>query len=70
MGRPETVPQPAQQAIDHAGDHLPKPMDLAEFPGFPELTAPQFPALSLPDQAVADVGVPAVDLPDFIFDLG
>lgn len=65
MGRPDTIP--AQQAINHAGDHLP---EFPEFPGFPELTAPQFPELSLPDQAAAEVGIPAAALPDFIFDLG
>ncbi len=77
MSRPTTVPQPPQQAIDHAGAHLPEPMELPEFPGFPNAPAGDgppssaplpFAELDLPDDAHVNTDFIEAHVPDFILD--
>ncbi len=42
--------------------------DQATVPELPEAASPDFPDLSLPEQAHADIDIPNAHLPDFFFD--
>ena len=68
------MPNPSQKAMDKLAEleiELPE-AGMPEDAGMPELpvkpTAPTLPELTLPEQAMADVEIPAAELPIEIFD--
>lgn len=75
--KPDKMPNPSQVAIDKFEElefEFPE-AGMPEDAGMPELpemsvrpTAPTFPELTLPEQAMADVEIPAAELPMEIFD--
>ncbi len=80
--KPETKPNPSQKAIDklfELGIDFPEagpPVDagMPDLPVLPEnmfpIDAPVLPELTLPEEAMADIEIPAAILPTDIFDLG
>jgi len=70
MSKPNAAPPPqATGAVpEQAQSYLPEPMDIPsphDGGSLSELGSPDFPELSLPSEAHADIGLPAAELPDF-----
>ena len=80
--KPGKAPNPSLQAIDKLAElefefpeaGIPDDVDLPDVPELPtEVSAPEapeLPELYLPEQAMADILIPAAQLPTDIFDLG